>query len=207
VSHGQANHDFDYFTNRRITYQADTTLDPDDDPTGAYVGKPAKGGMGFNWVLLPGYPDSSLLLDKMKFRSDDFVFGSDATQMPPLATSQPDSAAVALIEQWICSLKAGTPCGKLPWLPDDTFWGEEEVASVRPQGKLKGAAFQPSLRRGLLSVPAHLAAASVLLWDYRGRKVALIHEGEGRFRIAGTLTPGVYLLAAGQNQIVLNYLP
>lgn len=203
---GGAKQDFDYFSpNRRIIYQYDSTANG--DPLGGWVGMPSLSGGDFAWLVLPGYPDSSVITAKMKHRIDDHIFISDTEQMPPLATSQPDSAAVALIEQWICSLKAGTPCGRVPWQADETFWGEEVAATVRPEGKLKGPAFQSSLRRGLLSVPAHLAAAGVQLWDYRGRKVDLVSEGEGRFRIAGTLTPGVYLLAAGRHRLLLNHIP
>lgn len=206
VLHGQAKQNFDYFTaNKRITYQANP--ETGEDSTGAWVGMPSLSGGTLGWLVLPGYPDSSVILGKMKHRIDDHVAMQDLEQMPPIATSQPDSAAVALIENWVCSLKAGTPCGKLPWQADATFWDEEQIVSVRPEGKLKGAALQPSLRGSLLSVPAHLAAATVQLWDYRGRKVSLVNEGEGRFRIAGTLTPGVYLLAAGKNRLVLNYMP
>jgi hypothetical protein len=205
VPHGQAKHKFDYFSaNQRITYQLDPlTME---DSLGAWVGAPSLGGGDLAWLILPGYPDSSLIVGRMKHRTDDFTYGVDVAQMPPLATSQPDSAVVALIEQWICSLKSGTPCGKLPWLPDETFWSEE-VASVRPEVKSKGLAFQSTLRHGLLSIPANLAGQGVQLWDHQGRKVNLMPEGEGRFRIPRTLAPGVYFLVAGPHRQVLNYLP
>lgn len=207
VSHGQAKQNFDYLSaNTRINYQPDPqTLE---DSLGAWVGMPSLSGVAsLPWLVLPGYPDSSIILGKMKYRIDDFTIGNDTEQMPPLATSQPDSAAVALIEQWVCSLNPATPCGKIPWQADETFWGDEVVASIRPEGRAKGPAFKPSMHRGLLSVPAHVAAADVQLWDNKGRKVALVHEGEGRFRIVSTLTPGVYFLVAGGQRVVLNYLP
>jgi hypothetical protein len=208
VSHAQAKQNFDYFTaNKRIVYQADPNTG--DDPTGAWVGMPSMSGGDFNWLVLPGHPDSSVLLDKMKHRMDDYIPSESREQMPPLATSQPDSAAVNQIEQWICSLKAGTPCGKIPWLPDETFWAPAvDPVSVRPHGKLQDPAFQPSMRRGQLSVPADIAAAGkVELRDYRGRKVDLVEEGKGVFRIPRTLTPGIYFLIAGKHRVSLNYTP
>lgn len=206
IAHAQAKQNFDYFTpTKRITFQYDSTVDG--DPNGGWVGMPSMSGGNLGWLVLPGYPDSSVVMAKMKFRSDEYLTMENREQMPPLATNQPDSAAVNLIEQWICTLKAGTPCNKLTWLPDETFWGEEVSNSVRPHGKFKDLAFQPSLRRGQLSIPADIAAAGrVELRDFRGRKVTLVSEGKGMFRIPLTLTPGVYFLVAGSHPVVLNYL-
>jgi hypothetical protein len=207
VLHGQAAHNFDYFTaNKRIAYQGDPTFP--DDPTGAWLGQPSMSGGSFAWVALSGYPDSSVLLDKMKRRTDEFVSGSDPQQMPPLATSQPDSAAVKLIEQWLCSLKTGTSCTTIPWLPDETFWAEPVTVALRPHGKSNSQDFRPSMREGRLSVPAGIAAfGKVELRDYQGRKVPMVQEGKGVFRIPRTLTPGIYFLVAGEHRVSLNYLP
>jgi hypothetical protein len=196
----------DYLTaTKRIIYQQPPP-DVFDDPTGAWVGQPSKAGGEQQWVALPGYPDSSVIMAKMKHRTDGESFGIDVAQMPPIATFQPDSAAVNLIEQWICSLKAGTPCGKIAWESDETFWAEE-AASVRPKTHMKNLSFQPSFQRGQLSVPSHLTALGVRLLDYRGREITLVHEGEGRYRLANSLTRGVYFLVAGSHRIALNYNP
>jgi hypothetical protein len=207
VLHGQAVHNFDYFTaNKRIAYQGDPSMP--NDPTGAWLGQPSMSGGSFAWLALSGYPDSSVLLDKMKRRVDDFVSGSNPEQMPPLATSQPDSAAVKLIEQWLCSLKTGGACNTIPWSPDETFWAEPVSVSLRPHGKPSDRDFHPSMREGRLSVPAHIAALGrVELRDYRGRKVPLAQEGTGVFRIPRTLTPGIYFLLAGNRRVSLNYIP
>ena len=208
VMHGQAKQDFDYFTaNKRIIYQYDSTFQG--DPLGAWVGMPSMSGGDLKWLVQPGHPDSSVILAKMKFRMDDHLSYSNVDQMPPLATSQPDSAAIALIEQWICSLQPGTTCNKLPWLPDETFWAEaEDPASIRSQGNLKNQAFQPAMRRGQLSVPAHIAAAGrVELMDYLGRKITLVPQGRGQFLIPQALTPGIYFLVAGSHRVSLNYIP
>lgn len=204
VVRSEAKQNFDYFSaNKRITFTPDSQTG--EDSTGAWVGMPSVSGGDQSWLVLPGYPDSSLILGKMMHRNDDDP-REDAAQMPPIATSQPDSAAVSMIEKWVCSLKAGTPCGKIPWQADETFWAEEAV-SIRPQGNGKGLAFQSFMRRGQLWVPSTLAALGVQLWDYRGRKVALVQDGEGRFRITRILGPGIYVLVAGRHRQVLNYTP
>jgi hypothetical protein len=206
VSHAQAKQNFDYFTaNKRIIYQADpNTLE---DSTGAWVGMPSMSGGIFEWLIDPGYPDKSVVLDKMKRRMDEYLSMESREQMPPLATSQPDSAAVKLIEQWVCSLKTGTPCNKIDWLPDETFWAEAVSVSVRPHGKFKDMSFQASMRQGRLFVPAAVAAGRVELRDNQGRKVDLVREGQGVYRVPRTLTPGIYFLMAGDQRVPLNYLP
>jgi hypothetical protein len=207
VLHGQAVHNFDYFNpSKRIIYQGDPSFP--NDTTGAWLGQPSMSGGNFSWLALSGYPDSSVLLDKMKRRVDDFVSGSNTEQMPPLATSQPDSAAVKMIEQWLCSLKSGGTCNTIPWLPDETFWAEPVAVSLRPHGNAHNLDFQPSMREGRLTVPAHIAAlGKVELRDYQGRKVPMAQEGKGVFRIPRTLTPGIYFLVAGDRRVALNYLP
>jgi hypothetical protein len=215
---GLPEHDFDYFDPaKRIEYRFDSASGG--DPTGAWVNRPSKSGFGFDVLIAPGYPDSSAIMNKMRARIDGYLDPEkgDFTQMPPLATSQPDSAAVNLIEQWICSLKPGTACGKLPWAPDDTFWDEPSSLSARPHGRLKDPAFRPFMRQGRLSIPAYMAgmthmadmaaAGKVELRDYQGRKVPMVPEGQGEFRIPRTLTPGIYFLVAGRYRFSLNYLP
>ena len=206
---GLPDHDFDYFDpSGRITYQVDSSMGR--DPTGAWVNRPSKSGFGFDFLILPGHPDGSAIMHKMKTRFDGHLDPDkgDFMQMPPLATSQPDSAAVKLIEEWICSLKPGTPCGKIPWSPDETFWDSAVSLSMRPHSKLNSPAFQPSMRQGRLSIPAHIAASGkVQLRDYQGRKVDLVQEGKGVFRIPRTLTRGIYFLIAGDHRVALNYTP
>jgi hypothetical protein len=205
---GNADHDFEYYNpNKRIKYQYDSIANG--DPTGAWVGKPSISGNGFEFLLVPGYPDSSNIMNKMKTRTDGFFDPTrmDFTQMPPLATAQPDSAAVKLIEQWICSLKPGATCNAIPWMPDETFWDSAASVALRPHGKFRSLAFQASMRQGRLSIPAYLASGKVELRDYRGRKVDLVPEGKGEYRIPPALTPGIYFLVAGENRASLNYLP
>ena len=208
VAHAQAKQNFDYFTaNKRITYQEDPATF--DDPTGAWVGMPSMSGGDYNYLVQPGYPDSSVIMAKMKNRMDEYLTQENREQMPPLATSQPDSAAVKLIEQWICSLKTGSPCKTIAWLPDEHFWAPavESVSLLRPHGRLNDLAFQPSMAQGRLWIPERFAAGRVELRDYQGRKVALVREGKGAFRIPQTLTPGIYFLVAGEHRVPMNYIP
>ena len=151
VNLGNTDHNFDYFDpSRRIYWQVDSSINR--DPTGAWVNKPSNSGNGFNYLILPGYPDSSTIMNKIKTRFDGHLepVSGDVSQMPPLATAQPDSAAVNLIEQWICTLKTGAPCNKIAWLPDETFWAEPVAVSLRPHGTFRDPAFQPSMRQGRL---------------------------------------------------------
>jgi hypothetical protein len=207
---GLPEHDFDYFDPaKRIEYRFDSAAGG--DPTGAWVNRPSKSGYGFDFLIVPGYPDRSAIMNKMRYRFAGPLDPDkgDFMQMPPLATSQPDSAAVKLIEQWICSLKTGTPCDKIDWLPDETFWDSAVSVSVRPHGKFKDMPFQASMRQGRLFIPAPIAAGrvEVELRDNQGRKVELVREGLGVFRIPRTLAPGVYFLTAGNRRAALNYIP
>ena len=209
VSLTGADHNFNYFNpSQRINFQPDTSNN-NIDPLGGWLNKPSASGGGFGYLIQSGYPDSLALLNKMKTRTDWHLDPNDGdpAQMPPLATAQPDSAAVKLIEQWVCTLKSGTPCAKIPWLPEETFWDSATTVSLRLHGKFQNPAFNPSMRQGRLSIPAHIAAGKVELRDYRGRKVELVQEGKGEYRIPSTLTPGIYFLAVGQYRASLNYIP
>jgi mono/diheme cytochrome c family protein len=207
VMHGQAQHNFDYFTaTKRIAYQPDPMTQQ--DATGAWLGMPSMSDATLPYLVQSGYPDSSLVLKKMKRRFDDYLSSQNNDQMPPLATNQPDSAAISVLEQWICSLKTGTPCGKLPFESDDTYWGEEVIsAAIRPNAKFKMASVQPYMRSGVLNIPFHMVGTGVELRDQRGRSVAIVHEGAGRYRIVQPITPGILILVAGKQKFVLSHFP
>jgi hypothetical protein len=205
---GLPDHDFDYFDPfKRIEFQLDSTVGR--DPTGAWVNAPSKSGFGFDYLILPGYPDSSAIMNKMRARLDEHINPDKGNfgQMPPLATSQPDSAAVKLIEQWICSLKAGTSCGTIPWSPDDTFWADPVSVSLRPHPHPNKQNILPCIGAGRLSIPANFADFGVELGDYQGSKVPMVQEGKGEYRLPRTLTPGIYFLVAGEHRVALNYIP
>lgn len=207
VLHGQAKQNFDYFgANSRIVYRPD----PDglDDPAGAYVGMPSLGSSELPQLIMPGYPDSSFIIGKMKYRLDAYPSSAVIDQMPPLATAQPDSAAVALMEQWACALRTGTPCRKTPWLPDETFWDSAaSPAAALPHSRQQAAAFRPRILRGILSIPDRSPGIRVELSDLRGRRIRLVSAGPGMFRVPEPLPPGVYLLLAGPQRNYLNYVP
>jgi hypothetical protein len=205
--HGNANtfteaaQSFDYFDPAKKVTTADSPVD-------GWVGvhtNPEK-----TPLINPGRPDSSVIITKMMFRADDFrPLTSD--QMPPLATAQPDSAAVKMIEQWICSLKSGTTCAIPAWLPDNTFWADaSEVsppASIHAKAVAKGAHFSANFRNGMLVLPFSVnQGEKVSLRDNLGRNIALQPMGNGAYRVLNHLNAGVYFLKAGSYRSTVNYL-
>lgn len=200
-SWGQAAHNFDYFDPAKKITTAE-------NPTEGWVGAHP---MEMEPLVAPGHPDSSMIMKKMMDRID-FFRPSDANQMPPLATAQPDSGALAVIKSWICSLKPGTPCAMPEWLPDDTFWADaSEItpsASIRQSAGRRDARLSASYRHGILSIPQSSGRSeAVALRDYLGRDIPLQRVGNGEFRVQGPLNPGVYILTVGSRRAYLSHLP
>jgi hypothetical protein len=196
---GQAEHNFDYFNaTKPITFPQDSI--------GGWVNKEAKSGGEFPYLVRPGYPDSSLILAKMLKRQDEPLATVTPEQMPPIATSQVDSAALILVREWICSLKTGGTCQAMAWLPDDVNW-DDELVSIRGRFGFRGSKYQARIHAGMLSLPAALASGTVELRDSQGRSVALRPAGSGQFRLPSDLKAGAYLLRAGTYTSLLQYLP
>ncbi len=196
------NHRFDYFNPAKKITTA--------DDEGGFVGLHP---MGNTPLITPGNAttDSSVLLEKMMFRDDQFN-SVDNRQMPPIATSQPDSTAILLIKDWICSMKPSATCNLSPWLPDETFWtGKEEITAgigKRSLAHHQGAAFQPRILNHQLFIPVNIAASSkVVLRDYSGRTIPIQSMGSGFYKLPAGLKRGVYLVSVGTVQVRLNYLP
>jgi hypothetical protein len=202
-------HSFDYFNPAK-------KISITDDPENGYVSK--EGGGDLPQLVYPGYPDSSNVMLRAMVRGefDDPSF----LQMPPLATFQPDSAAVSVIKNWICSLKPGTPCNAPAYAPDAEFWdaavpGGSNVSSIRGHGfhGAKGFALQARLRSGVLEIRNVSGFVKTALFDVRGGNIPLAPVGPGNqagtreFRILAPLQPGVYLLNAGARVIRLEYMP
>ncbi len=205
-NHGlTVNHQFDYFNPARKI----TTVD---DPIGGYLGLHPKGNTP---LLTPGNVtfDSSVILEKMMHRVDQLPSTSlENSQMPPIATSQPDSAAVLLIKDWICSMKPNATCTLSPWLPDDTFWADslEISVSIRKQQRAhpQGMAIQPQILNHQLFIPANMTASNkVVLRDHNGRTIPIQSMGSGFYKLPAGLNRGVYLVSVGTVQVRLNYLP
>jgi hypothetical protein len=111
------NHNFDFY---HLDFKIEQGLDGQD---GAYVGKRThQGGDLYPQFIYKGYPESSYVLKRMSVRQD---FGFTPTeQMPTLGTFQPDSLALNLLRDWICSLGYRSPgfC-HLPEVQEDrSFW-------------------------------------------------------------------------------------
>jgi hypothetical protein len=202
--HGNGNfpgprHDFDYFNPaRRID-----SLAP-----GGYVGRPpifAKSG--FPRLILPGRPDSSLILKRMLARGS--LAGVDPEQMPPLATFQPDSAAVKTIRDWVCSL-ASRPAGagecRLPMVQaEDSYWGP---LALDPHAWMRTASSPKARLRGrILELPRAARDGAVALFDLRGSRIPLQPAGSGVYRLPSRSEAGIYLLRAPWGVERLECLP
>jgi hypothetical protein len=173
---------------------------------GAYIGKRTnQGGDPYPQFIFKGHPESSYVLKRMIVRQD---FGFTPTeQMPTLATFQPDSAAVNLIKDWICSMGTRPPGScRLPQVQsEDGYW--EPPASLRGHPP-HGRAAPPVLRRGILRVTSGSLSNGMppALFDLRGRPVALERAGLWEFRALSHLKPGLYLVRSGSATSVVHHL-
>ncbi|HKP94878.1 MAG TPA: hypothetical protein VJ385_03880 [Fibrobacteria bacterium] len=137
-------------------------------------------------LIVPGHPEISVLLYRMKHRNrltPDSVgaFTRDPGQMPPLGVFEEDTVATKMIAQWITSLP--------------------EVASIR-NGSAGPVAGAPVLHGNILSLHA-TPGAKVSLMGLDGRKHALTEISEGRYRLPAGLAPGLYLVGAGSRTFKL----
>lgn len=193
-----ASHNFDFFhPERKIAYSLP-------DTTGGFLGKPANSDPRFPKLVYPGYPESSYVVARLLSRPTEF--NGSSMQMPPLATFQPDSAAVNAIKDWICSLgNRGAAC-KLPVMqPDSSYWATTGLhhGALRARGAARPGAY---LRGGMLTVSGPLAANPVLS-DMRGREIRMAKAGRGSYRLAEPLRPGVYVLRSGGTAVKIVYSP
>jgi hypothetical protein len=195
-------HVFDFFHPERSIEQGP------EGANGAYIGKIThQGGDAFPQFIYKGYPESSYVLKRMMVRQDfDFT---PTEQMPTLATFQPDSAALNLLKDWICSMgnRPVSEC-RLPQVQSDDRYWDSPASAVRVPRKPDRAA-PPSLRRGILHVTPGSVPSGGLpgLFDFRGRAIPLADEGRGDYRVLSRLRPGLYLVRAGSSMRTLHYLP
>ncbi|MDB5106542.1 MAG: glucose sorbosone dehydrogenase [Fibrobacteres bacterium] len=200
VGESPADHKFDYFHPDRSIDQGPEGLN------GAYIGKTThQGGDAFPQFIFKGYPESSYVLKRMIVRQD---FGFTPTeQMPTLATFLPDSAGLGLLKDWICGLgsRPASAC-RLPEVQDDaSYW---DPPAALHGGAARSRFPRPMFREGILRVsPGALGPGAVPgLLDLRGRPYALIRSGQGEFRPAAPLRPGVYLVVTGTGTVAINLL-
>lgn len=204
-----ADHDFDWFTaNKKIA---------DGEIQGGYVGKVTGKEPGYSKIVFAGYPESSYVVFRMLARGDLNFIGFQA--MPPIATYQPDSAAVNVMKDWICSMAVPARTCKAPEVQaDGTYW-DLEVTGLYPHAmrSRSGAGKSWSLRGRVLTVPegasrdARLrdagAGAGPRLFDQRGREVALRRLDALHWEVGADLRPGVYFLKAAGAVSKVNSLP
>lgn len=135
-------------------------------------------------LVVPGYPQLSTLLHRMKARNeslptgtpDDTAFKGIEAQMPPLGVFEVDSAAIQVVTQWIA---------QIPPLP----------ASIR---KRVGDRFAklPAIHGDRVALPKGVHGKAMLIGlDGRRHELAAISTHE--FRIPKGLPAGIYLLNAG----------
>lgn len=152
--------------------------------TGFWNIEPMVNGKGDTLVpalVVPGYPQLSILLHRLKARNqsipdgtpDDTAYLQTAAQMPPLGVFEPDTAANRLVAEWIT---------KMPPLP----------ASIH---KLIGrrSAQAPVLHGDILALPEGMRGKA-LLFGLDGRRHDLIGISGQTFRIPRGLPGGIYLL-------------
>lgn len=134
--HGNSNrdytgvsHDFD-FLNAKMPTRYDAA---EPGAAGPYIGKPAYADADMPQLLYPGHADSSFILKRMLARGT-FEF-QNTLQMPPLASYQPDSAALRVLADWTCTL-GGKPAGaacRLPFVDNDQ-WAAAAVLARNAEG-------------------------------------------------------------------------
>jgi hypothetical protein len=201
VSLEGAEHDFDYFAaGREIRFPQSAR---------GFVGKPAGREPGYPQIVYPGYPESSYVVFRMQSRGDLSYRGT--AQMPPLATYQMDSGMVGIMRDWICSLAAKPRACVLPGIQDDaSYW--EPVTGLFPHrlASTPTAPAEPTLRRGILSVPATALSGrvpgGVRLLSITGAEIPLAPLGAGRWRAACSGN-GLYIVIQGGRSIVITVTP
>jgi len=144
-------------------------------------------------LIVPGYPDKSVLIFRQKSRNTMPADSGDAynvihEQMPPLATFEVNAPAISLLERWVREMQP-LPVGA------DGSVGIARGASVRSQLK------SPVIRGGLVILPADFAATSkfsVKLTGINGRTFDLKAVSRNAFALPTGLPKGVYIIRVGE---------
>lgn len=136
------------------------------------------------YVFTPRYPQKSVALHRLKDRNTappDSVGGWDPglDQMPPLASFERDTAAIAVLSEWVTKM-------------------EQRTVSIRFFAAA-GAPRAASFRGRTLVLPANMALgnAKVTLAGIDGREVALIRRGIGAYDMPAGTPAGVYIIRVG----------
>jgi hypothetical protein len=133
-------------------------------------------------LIVPGYPELSTILKRMKSRnttapgtSNDTAFIPDVNQMPPIGVYEEDTVATRWIAKWIKEMP--------------------EVGISRRRVPILGT-FKPSIVGNILILPAGLDG-KVLFVGIGGKKFELTRTNGNDFRLPDNLKPGVYMLRVG----------
>lgn len=130
-------------------------------------------------LVVPGYPELSALLYRMKSRNgsqptEDTAFNATQNQMPPLGVFEEDTVATRVLARWIKSMP--------------------ELVSVRKG--LPSAAISLDRRGNILSFPAPTQVQPDLV-GLDGRRYSLLPLSETRFRLPAGLPSGLYMVRSG----------
>lgn len=190
-------HDFDYL-NKTIPYAW--------NPTGAeeqpgYMGRSAKTGSDEHpYIMKAGYPDSSLSIKRMITRGGPDVAIGTYDQMPWLATFQPDSAAVRVVADWICSV-GSKPTGAACKIPDVVQPKDPDPTRLARHARIMTGqgGIVAFIAGGKLYVQAPLrasaaAVAAPKLVDAAGKAVPIAPAGKETYALPAGLPPGAYFL-------------
>jgi hypothetical protein len=209
-------HDFD-FQNKDMKFIYDPA---NAGVPGPYMGKPSFAEQSMPQLMYPGHPDSSFILFRMLSRGTFET--QEMNQMPPLATWQPDSSALRVLADWICSagkLPTGAGC-KIMDVPQDHYWG---TGIARHAGLMRGnIGLRANMQKGYLILDvaksAHAAAWAEgsesagapdafempSLTDIHGKAVSLRPAGDGRYALPAALPAGTYFLRWRGQSIAVN---
>jgi hypothetical protein len=154
-------------------------------PTAGYGLLPLVRGAGDTikpQLIVPGYPELSTILKRIKSRntsapgvSNDTTYKTDENQMPPLGSYEVDTVAAKWIAQWIKEMP--------------------EVGISRKRVSAFGK-LNPSIVGNSLTVPAELKG-EVLLSGLNGKKYELTRIVGNKYHFPDNLKPGVYMLRVG----------
>lgn len=147
------------------------------------------------YLLTPRFPQKSVVVFRQKARNtippdheDPYLrtvaWDPDRNQMPPMATYEPDVAALRVMEDWIRSMGTGP--------------SPVNARKTPAQGV-------PAFRGHSLVLPPGLAVgrALVSLRDLRGREVPMRRIGPLEYALPESAPRGVYLLQTGSKSFTV----
>lgn len=155
-------------------------------------------------LIIAGYPSKSALLQRQKNRNtepDDF---GTVDQMPPLATYEVNTAAIALLEKWILAMPPLPPSAvrRPPSVPTAgagyavRVQGRRvEITRGRGTGSAKGTVTGDGSGPGA-------GAEEVSLVSVDGRRMPLRPLGDGSYELPTDLGRGVFFIRVGGRSFV-----